>query len=276
MKYILTTLIILPSLLVATPPLFFYKPTQHDNFGDGLSLVIVEKMLKQKMPHTNHPNTNRKKLLGLGSILHFANTGDVIWGSGLNGKIPTSRCQFHHLDVRAVRGPKTRNFLLSRNIDCPEVYGDPAILLPKLFPMLKPTPKREYIVIPNYNDLEKYKTCKNLVLPTAKNPMDVVHEILQAKLVISSSLHGIVVAEAFGIPAKWLQSTQEAPFKYEDYYLGTHREIFRPAKSIEDALQSGGEPLPEFDADALYLSFPWDLIDSYIPFVIQKSVMARP
>ncbi len=56
--------------------------------------------------------------------------------------------------MRAVRGPLTRQFLMDMGIDCPKIYGDPALLLPKLFPEFKKSenPTKEYIIIPHHSD----------------------------------------------------------------------------------------------------------------------------
>ena len=72
--------------------------------------------------------------------------------------------------------------------------------------------------------------------------MAVVKKILEAKFVVSGSLHGIVVAEAFGIPARLLRVTEvEHLFKYEDYYAATGRKEFKIAYSLDEALLMGGQ-----------------------------------
>ena len=75
---------------------------------------------------------------------------------------------------------------------------------------------------------------------------------------IASSLHGIVVAEAYRILVLLRITENEPLFKYRDYYLGTGRKNFSYAKSIGEALQMGGEPLPVFDLKKLFDSFPFD------------------
>lgn len=77
--------------------------------------------------------TNKNKLLSIGSVMHFAKDNDSIWGTGINGKINESHLKFKNLDVRAVRGPRTREFLMGRGIMVPEIYGDPGLLLPMFF-----------------------------------------------------------------------------------------------------------------------------------------------
>ncbi len=95
-------------------------------------------------------------MLALGSILYFGREGDVVWGTGTNGK-NTNRgdYRFSHLDVRAVRGPLTRQFLLTMfGIESPEIYGDPALLVPYLFPeFVRPEyPAHPYTIIPHYSE----------------------------------------------------------------------------------------------------------------------------
>ncbi|CAF1432362.1 unnamed protein product, partial [Rotaria magnacalcarata] len=75
------------------------------------------------------------KLLAIGSIFQFSCKNDVIWGAGVldSATFPTESYSkiMQTLDIRAVRGPRTRQFLMSTfNISVPEVYGDPALLLP--------------------------------------------------------------------------------------------------------------------------------------------------
>jgi pyruvyltransferase len=157
-----------------------------------------------------------------------------------------------------VRGPLTREFLMDIGIDVPEIYGDPALLLPLLFPELEPSPMIDYIVIPHISEITLVDEIDNIILPTL-HWKEVVAKILESKFVISSSLHRIILAEAFGIPARLLRITQNEPlFKYADYYAGTGRNGFVYAESVEEALIMGGEPPPCFDSDAMLKAFPKD------------------
>ena len=174
--------------------LVYFKPAKFaSNFGDALSPKIIERIIKK--PLIENKNYSQR-MLALGSILHFAQDNDVIWGSGLNGKIPLKNHKFTRLDVRSVRGPLTRKFLISKGIRCPEIYGDPALLMPLLFPELKVNPTMEYIVIPNINEIEEFKKFPNLVLPT-EGCMTVVEKILKAKFVITGYLTASLLQRHF-------------------------------------------------------------------------------
>jgi pyruvyltransferase len=87
----------------------------------------------------------------------------------------------------------------------------------------------------------------------------VLRRIASSELVVGTSLHGIVLAEAFGIPARLIRPGVEPMLKYQDYYGGTGRERFTVADSVEDAIHLGGEVAPSWDAEPLLGAFPEDL-----------------
>lgn len=218
-------------------------------------------------------NQKDKRLLALGSIFGCAKNGDVIWGTGINARWQSKEPPKIELDIRAVRGPLTRDFLIEQyNWCCPEVYGDPALLFPILFQEFNTNPKYEYTVLFQHNDepyirryWERYKDY-NIYLCQRPNRIPwqtVVERILASKFIISSSLHGLIIAEAYGIPARWLHNPflpstlTEHSFKYNDYYLSTSRKPNQFASSIDEALEMGGmEPISDFSTMKLIDSFP--------------------
>lgn len=232
-----------------------------NNFGDKLGPLIVHRILQRSgLPSGRRGRGGR--LLTVGSILHFARDGDTIWGSGINGKIPDSLHDFTSLDVRAVRGPITATFLRSRGIEVPEVYGDPALLLPDLYPDLvryQVDPVQEVLVVPNLNEKLGSVPDHVAVLDPREPIWRCLVTIAQSKLVVASSLHALIVAEAFGIPARSLRVSIEHPTKYLDYYQGTGRSGFSPAESIRAAIALGGEEPPVLRRQILLDSFPFDL-----------------
>lgn len=232
-----------------------------NNFGDLIGPLVANKILENN--YINNDKNQEKRLLTVGSILHFAKTGDTVWGSGILGNAPHDHYQFESLDVRATRGPLTRNFLKSEfNIDSPEVYGDPALLLPILFPEIKKKAdtKKKYslTIIPHFLEYSSFKNMPNTINPQA--PLFfILDRIARSELVVGSSLHAIIIAEAFGIPAQLYQSKNEHLFKYQDYYEGTGRSSFSMANSIEEAIKLGGEPAMNFNSKPLLEAFPLDL-----------------
>ena len=88
---------------------------------------------------------------------------------------------------------------------------------------------------------------------------EIIEKILDSKFVIASAMHGLIIAEAYGVPARMLRITSSEPLlKYEDYYLGTNRPHFQYAESIEEALALGGELPFQCDLKTLYEAFPFE------------------
>lgn len=249
-------------------PVFRWKPDVETfgisvNFGDELFPMIVERILSRRVERVNESHAGRKVIAG-GSLLHVARDGDVLWGPGLRTEEDfISNPRFQQLTVAAVRGPITRDFLLSRyGFDVPDVFGDPAVLLPQLFPEWKRRPVKGRVgLVPHFSNRHEYTSSGDdlVVIFPNQEPEQVVTDILTCELVIAGSLHGVIVAEAYGIPARWLNSSRVEPeLKYYDYYQGTDR-YPHPAKTVSEALGLGGEPAPKsFECARLLGCFPRD------------------
>lgn len=244
--------------------------TQH-NLGDWLSVVVVENTCSINGIDMYKDIGETRHLYGVGSIL-LGYQDATIWGSGFIYD-PTKEWYFnaysilhryyHKTDVRAIRGPETRDILLKMGIVCPEVYGDPAVLMPLFYhPAIEKT--MEYLVIPHFVKFDNYKKEKNKLGSFTTDYRKHIDIILSAKRVISSSLHGIILAEAYGIPAIMLNDTPSADLiKYRDWYYSTGRQTWSMANSIEEALSMDVAPLDSAVIKKLQQglmdSFPVDL-----------------
>lgn len=200
------------------------------NFGDALNPILLNKITNKKILWVNRNYYNRSYLMCIGSILQKANSNTLVWGSGfisedsiLNEK-PKKIC--------AVRGPKTRNKLISLGIDCPEVYGDPALLMPKFY---NPKIKKKYKlgIIPHYVDqdnekLDKFKENNEIIIIDIKmkNHLKFIDLVLSCDKVVSSSLHGVIIADAYNIPSIWIEFSNKVKgngFKFFDYFESVNR-----------------------------------------------------
>lgn len=246
---------------------YYWQPkTKAPNIGDYLALDTVQQMLHLKNKSVLDKLNSSNKLLSIGSVLHFAENNDVLWGTGRNGKVREDMHRFEKLDVRAVRGPLTREYLISKGIACPEVYGDPAILTPHFYSeqlVCPEGPSQECVIVPQLNDdMNFYAGYEALLVSPRLYPGDFIKAILKGKTVISSSLHGVILAEAYGRNAIFLDSgSGETQFKYEDYYSGTGRDSYHRVSEIEEAKTLVSQPIPDIKArqNALVDAFPYDL-----------------
>jgi pyruvyltransferase len=90
----------------------------------------------------------------------------------------------------------------------------------------------------------------------------VIDQIVQSKLIVSSSLHGIILADVYGVPSVWFRGLgKEIDFKYQDYYASTGRTVTQVPTSVEEALQCNPLQLPNLKPlqEGLMDVFPYDL-----------------
>ena len=94
-----------------------------------------------------------------------------------------------------------------------------------------------------------------------------IDEIVNSKLVISGSLHGIIIAESYGVPAILMSNILDPIdgdlFKYKDWYYSTGRKEFPIVSSISEALQTKPPELPDLSKmqEEIMQAFPADLWD---------------
>lgn len=256
---------------IAGVPVVHWNPIRSGapvaNFGDVLGPAIVSRLVGSSA-RTVAPDG--PALLSVGSILHLAPERSVVWGSGVNGKMLAATKDIpDEVSFRAVRGPLTRRFLSGHGFDVPEVYGDPVLLLADVMPELlrvSRAPVRDVLFVPNFNDKDDVSAVAGEheleTLDSQDHVDSVLLQIASSRFVISTSLHAVIVAEALGIPARFVRSPHEHPFKYRDYLAGTGRAFEPIAETVEEAFVLGGQPEPRFDADALLEAFPWELWSS--------------
>jgi pyruvyltransferase len=208
-----------------------YSWTDLRNFGDAMSKDIVSWVSDEDVELVDARVSG--KLVAVGSVLQRVMPGDVVWGTGVH---PAGYQHFWmnpdkaklDITVLATRGPITRDVLIARNVNCPPVFGDPAILLPLFYPKEK-TKDLDTVLIPHFADFGYFSGRPDRCLgATLVDPSwdwkEIVDIISKARRVVSSSLHGLIVAEAYGVPAVWYRlSKQEGYIKYQDYYGSTNR-----------------------------------------------------
>ncbi|NEN94442.1 MAG: polysaccharide pyruvyl transferase family protein [Moorea sp. SIO3I7] len=69
--------------------------------------------------------------------------------------------------------------------------------------------------------LSKAESKNVLLIDVTRNPKEVIADITRCEAIASSSLHGLIIADAFGIPSIWMQLSNKVSgkgFKFKDYY----------------------------------------------------------
>lgn len=191
----------------------------------------------------------------------------VVWGTGIHFiediiKVANDK-NSRLLDIRAVRGPLTKRALEMAGYICPNIFGDPAILMPLIYTPKVTQKKGKISLIRHCNSagLLCSETLNNIDIRTT-DYKKVINEICSSEKVISSSLHGIILAESYGVPCVFLlENMEDELLKFYDWYWATERKQVRYVYSIEEAIISKGMPIPDLTImrERLYRCFPKDI-----------------
>ncbi len=238
---------------------------EHNNWGDDINCFFLRNITKDCILPEGafaFPST-RIKFYGLdrypvisaiGSVFGMIdNQNTIVWGSGLltEDALPPVAPK----KIAAVRGPLTRQVLLQKGFDCPEVYGDPALLLPYYYKPKNEKKKYRLGIVPHYIDfnkaeLDKFRMDDSILIIKMfgyKRWTDVIDEIYNCEFVVSSSLHGLIVAESYNVPNLWVEIKEPIAddslkrFKFHDYFqsVGLDREnpfLITLNTTVEDIL----------------------------------------
>ncbi len=195
--------------------LLYYKHNAgHGNFGDELSVFITSKLINTlKYKLLTRTKGIRRNIVCIGSYIHKARPGSYIFGSGIRKPdVNINPYLYKTLKICAVRGPKSREYLVNMGVKVPEIFGDPALLLPIFYKaIIEPRLCDKIGIIPHMTNYNMYYT-KLSSLDTTKyeliNPTDhwatVINKLASCKCIVSSSLHGLICADAYGVPNIWL------------------------------------------------------------------------
>lgn len=266
-----------------------YWRTYIDNYGDLLSPFIIQAYSRKEVIHKNYfvGNFNshlfqtmkslihfdwrfhssyllpfEKNVLGIGSILAHGNRKSLIWGSGFmrEGEQCTGGT------VYALRGKYSLAKIMQQikggdpiKLHEKVVLGDPALLLPRL---IKPSRHKSFkvAIIPHFSEIEYFKCNFGGRFPIidfrSSDIEQITREITSCENILSTSLHGIVVAHAYGIPALWIEHTglEEGTdgFKFYDYFSSVGIEAYSPISDLANVLRTEETALELFDTYSTY------------------------
>lgn len=201
---------------------FWCRTPSQPNFGDALTPWLIRRLAGQT-PVFVRPEDYRLKYTVVGSILNHARARCIVWGSGIVARHdPVSPAA----KLLSVRGPLSRARAIECGADCPEIYGDPALLLPQLY---KPVAAKRHGVgiVPHYSDMPRFRgrwsDTPALRMIDIQDPIEtVIDRITACEAIASSSLYGLIIGHAYGIPALWVK-VRDWPgsddSKFHDHYL---------------------------------------------------------
>ena len=198
------------------------------NVGDLSSYYILKHFTNQQVNPINRNSPKQSDgLVMVGSTLRLffklLPKGTVIGTGSICDTLNPPRGDYNFLGVR---GYLTSELLPGH----PPVIGDLGLLLPEAFPRANRTypaisgqQKIGYIIhaVDQEQFFSMYPHLKANHINNYLSPEEFVKQLSQYKRVISSSLHGLIFAHAYGIPCAGIKITNKimgGEFKYRDYY----------------------------------------------------------
>ncbi|PRD48206.1 polysaccharide pyruvyl transferase family protein [Sphingobacterium haloxyli] len=237
-----------------------------DNFGDALNPLLIEELSGLPAQHKDIELSLKSRILlllksiltfrfndaervilpwqktvvAIGSIIHWAHKKSVIWGAGFMNRDN----RYRGGKVVAVRGKLTDAKLVSQGIKPCGVYGDAALLLPLWLPGVNIAKKHQLGIAPHWSEVDAFKRNYGeqyvIIDLRTKDIPKIVNEINQCDHILSTSLHGIIVAHAYQIPALWIKKgyIETDGFKFHDYFSSVDIPLYDGFEDIDDLLVS--------------------------------------
>lgn len=275
------------------------------NFGDYLNKYLVEHLTGNPTQHkewdTYYKSSLRlllsclyrsrysflKKIifkwqttyLCIGSIISWSNKNSKIWGAGFMNENEN----FNGGQIYAVRGICTANKLRDLGYTVPNVFGDPALLLPLI---IKKKNIRRYrlSIIPHWKEtdyfIEKYSDKYKIIDLRTKDIETVVDEIQNSDYILSSSLHGLIVAHSYNIPALWIKKgyIDTDGFKFSDYFSSVDIPHYNGFENYTEILESEANWIKLFSENQDKILINKSLANIQLellnncPFIIKKDI----
>jgi pyruvyltransferase len=172
------------------------------NFGDLLTPLLINKFTHLD---TEWAEPKNAQLVSVGSIIDLLpmNWPGVIAGAGILHEHLYYKTTY---PILAVRGPLTlQRIMYSVAHDKQVVLADPGLIADEL---VGPQEKLYNLgIVPHWTDKElelnpDFLKYNPKIIRVGDDPLEVIKQIGQCRKIVSSSLHGIVLADAFGIPRR--------------------------------------------------------------------------
>ena len=207
-------------------PVKSYWWNARPNFGDAIAPMLLERFADLEKVEWGTPC--QADVITVGSVLEQVPLYFDGYVLGAGKLYEGSRLYLYgeQTKVLALRGPLSAKFYGSET-----AIGDPGLLADELLSNDGTDfPERTYDlgILPHWSD-KKLLTDKRfrgkwttLDITPDGDPLSVVRAIGQCKKIVTSSLHGLIVADAFGIPRRFEYTPtldrEGGRFKFRDYH----------------------------------------------------------
>lgn len=244
------------------------------NFGDALNPYFLHKL---NIPFIFAHHAVEHKVCMIGSILSIGSKkNSVMWG---NGFMYESENVKPGTILKAVRGPESLKKVEKSGYNINDIaIGDPALLLPRIY---NPSVEKKYKlgIIPHIMDFQLYMDYVNENREKFENTLLIdpnlmcgqvesfINKVLQCEKIVATCLHGLICADAYGIPSVWSEISNRLVgdgIKFKDYYGSIGIDSISKIGLVEDENITIDSKELNIDLDRLWNCRPWqDLSDDY-------------
>ena len=244
-----------------------------NNVGDRLNPYLIRELFG--LPVHLEVRPDRRRLIAIGSFIEAANELSDVWGTGAIGAtstIPSLRSEMIH----ALRGKHTHKRLRENGLVLADMpLGEPGFLVSLLRDYFDHRKQYRIGIAAHYVDrlhpwVQKLLADPGVVDLNVHRPVEeFLARLAECETVVSSSLHGLVLAEAFGIPNVWVQLSDKVVgdgFKFRDWFSLADHPQTEPISPVDGNLDelvrdlSQRATLHDFriDPEELVRAFPKD------------------
>ena len=212
--------------------------SQRANLGNALNPIIIEQILGRKVICTDEYDCETSGI-GSGLRLFFKRPEKLrhdrskfspsqIWSAGFITTPDNEIEPIKNLNISSVRGELSKQIIGRIYEDCSEITTGDAGLLAGELVNVSSVKKYDIGIIPHIreqNELQfqllQKNTPRSIIIDVSEDPLEILRKVAQCKCIVSSSLHGLIVADSLSIPNKWIRLTNRPlgdGFKFRDYY----------------------------------------------------------
>jgi len=184
------------------------------NFGDDINPSFFERIDRGRVRFAH--DRRKPHVLGAGSILKHATPASIVCGSGF---LEPPRRPVKAGQIVAVRGELSAT---ACNADSSVLLGDSLVIVDAF--MKRPEPRHRYGYVPHVTNVRHWRMLdrrrQHVIIDPAWAPWQVIDAIAACEVVFSQSLHGLIVADALGVPNVWVapsEAMRGGRFKFDDY-----------------------------------------------------------
>lgn len=219
------------------------------NLGDEVSPLILGHVTGREIEHAGLETCDG---IAIGSVFYprkavrkKRSNPMFIWGSGTLIPRPARFDRLFAI-LAALRGPNTAGQIEN----CPEIpFGDPGLFIPEIAPKaaggaghIGLIPHHSMLGSPVVRNLRDALGGAEVLDFTNPDFKATLARLSQSRLIVSSSLHGLIFADAYGIPSLfWNEAGAENEWKFRDYFEGAGRQDYAAltAAQITDIVGGG-------------------------------------